>query len=974
MHPPLSRVPCPIYHAFSKYWFHMRLPYDGAHKSASDEKPGVTMMKRVLILLVFLMMVGAMLSFPAAAAMGSGTAAQGEGCGPLFSFAPAPQVYGQASPGDPVISGIARDEQGNAVASVAVVAENPSSHAAVASATTDASGAYSLAVPSGTYDLKATPPTASGLNSGTYPSLAATGDVNLDILFVPSDLVTFKGRVLDRDGTPIPNQTVYLKRTPFGKTGSTDESGNFSIQVPPGDYSLEVINGLFVVPPDVPGTYSLSRSGTITLSQNTTMDITLNEVYVTGKVVDTLGLIPVGGSLVHLSGTTSFGAFSGSFDTYVTCDDSGNYSAVTFPCSTLTIEATPPDVSIYTYAKTTASMLVDGSKNVNVPLGAVFSGFLFDRDGTPIPDQSVVLKKTGFTKSGVTGALGYFAVKVPTGTYTVEVSNGFLSNAPNVPSSYTLTRSSTVNITALGLIQNLTINEVYVTGKVLSPTGTAVPDTLVHFSASDTFGSYTGKYDSIATSDSSGNYSVVVLASSNTTIEATPQESTAFAYTRLVGQSITADVTTNITLANAFTFSGTLTDRDGTPIQNQSVLLKKSDLSKMCGTDSNGAFTTKVPAGVYSLELMTGFFVNPSDVPSSYQLAETGAITIAGNTTKNITLNEVYVNGKVVDPSGALASGVELAMSGSDTWGTMTGKFDSRVTTDGWGSFNATLFPTAVTLEATPQVANGYGPSQTVNLDVSNDKSLFIILCESYDGMAPKSVDNLAVAAAYDESASLSWTAPGDNGSYGQAAAYDIRYSTSPITDANWAAAAQCTGEPAPKAAGQPETFLVSGLAPSTTYYFAMKTADEAPNWSGLSNVASGTTLAFINLTVTGITPSNVPQFSWWVNLEITGTGFQPGATAKLMMGETPIEASNVTVVSENKLTCTVLIIAQSPGFYDVVVTNPGGKQARLYFAFSIGANCGTGSGTAVLAFGLCLGLLSLASSTGLRRRRKRRA
>jgi hypothetical protein len=38
------------------------------------------------------------------------------------------------------------------------------------------------------------------------------------------------------------------------------------------------------------------------------------------------------------------------------------------------------------------------------------------------------------------------------------------------------------------------------------------------------------------------------------------------------------------------------------------------------------------------------------------------------------------------------------------------------------------------------------------------------------------------------------------------------------------------------------EAFEVTSLQPNTTYYFAVRTADEVPNWSGLSNVASGAT------------------------------------------------------------------------------------------------------------------------------------
>jgi hypothetical protein len=51
-------------------------------------------------------------------------------------------------------------------------------------------------------------------------------------------------------------------------------------------------------------------------------------------------------------------------------------------------------------------------------------------------------------------------------------------------------------------------------------------------------------------------------------------------------------------------------------------------------------------------------------------------------------------------------------------------------------------------------------------------------------------------------------------------------------------------GVPAPQAAGTLETLTVTGLLPGTTYFFGLKTADEAGNISGLSNSAQGATAA----------------------------------------------------------------------------------------------------------------------------------
>src|SRR5207244_3498385 len=54
--------------------------------------------------------------------------------------------------------------------------------------------------------------------------------------------------------------------------------------------------------------------------------------------------------------------------------------------------------------------------------------------------------------------------------------------------------------------------------------------------------------------------------------------------------------------------------------------------------------------------------------------------------------------------------------------------------------------------------------------------------------------------------------------------------------------AAQAIGEPAPQNQGSAENFIVTGLKTGTTYCFALKSADEAPNVSGISNVVAATT------------------------------------------------------------------------------------------------------------------------------------
>lgn len=108
--------------------------------------------------------------------------------------------------------------------------------------------------------------------------------------------------------------------------------------------------------------------------------------------------------------------------------------------------------------------------------------------------------------------------------------------------------------------------------------------------------------------------------------------------------------------------------------------------------------------------------------------------------------------------------------------------------------------------------------------------------------MAAGAQASLKSAAASPTSITLTWTAPGDDGNSGQAALYDIRYSTSNITSLNFSSAAQATDEPVPQAAGSAEAFDITGLTPGTNYYFAIKAADENGNWSPISNVVSAST------------------------------------------------------------------------------------------------------------------------------------
>ncbi|MEW6103576.1 MAG: putative Ig domain-containing protein [bacterium] len=110
------------------------------------------------------------------------------------------------------------------------------------------------------------------------------------------------------------------------------------------------------------------------------------------------------------------------------------------------------------------------------------------------------------------------------------------------------------------------------------------------------------------------------------------------------------------------------------------------------------------------------------------------------------------------------------------------------------------------------------------------------------DATPPGTITDLSVATVTSRSITLTWTTPGDDGYVGTATTYDLRWATYTITSDNFGSVTTSTRTKVTQPAYGTETFIVTGLQPNTTYWFAIKTADEVPNWSDLSNVATRTT------------------------------------------------------------------------------------------------------------------------------------
>ncbi|MCD4672274.1 MAG: fibronectin type III domain-containing protein, partial [Anaerolineaceae bacterium] len=115
-----------------------------------------------------------------------------------------------------------------------------------------------------------------------------------------------------------------------------------------------------------------------------------------------------------------------------------------------------------------------------------------------------------------------------------------------------------------------------------------------------------------------------------------------------------------------------------------------------------------------------------------------------------------------------------------------------------------------------------------------------IIVSEPED-IPPAAISDLSASSgAALGSIELSWTAPGDDDMTGTASSYIVRYASSAIdSQGAWDAAMDVSGEPVPVAAGGAQIMNINGLVPGQTYYFAVRTLDDVPNMSALSNSPS---------------------------------------------------------------------------------------------------------------------------------------
>lgn len=219
-----------------------------------------------------------------------------------------------------------------------------------------------------------------------------------------------------------------------------------------------------------------------------------------------------------------------------------------------------------------------------------------------------------------------------------------------------------------------------------------------------------------------------------------------------------------------------------------------------------------------------------------------GNSEILGVTIEDTGIEDIIVVSTEISWTGVPANRMleEIIIDGGSVWTGSDASGSTQDISDFTLVLGAGIYPINLLFSG---AISGISVSVAFNMEDGSIKTVNFEPGVPPDIIPPNDITDLAVSNPSTSSLDISWTAPGDDDNVGTATSYDIRYSDSPINDGNWDSAVQVSNEPTPGPAGTNENMTVPGLLSNVTYYFAMKTSDEVPNVSGLSNVASGATL-----------------------------------------------------------------------------------------------------------------------------------
>jgi hypothetical protein len=229
------------------------------------------------------------------------------------------------------------------------------------------------------------------------------------------------GRIYNASGQPLANcVVVYLVDNGGGAGAMSDDSGNFTLYTPPGDFFTLAIKA---------GTIGDQSSGGITVQSNlfATKNLTnvAAAVTVSGRATDIASGVGLPGLFVQAE--SEDGLFALSF-----ADVSGNYSISVLPGLWKVKLSSDSGLPLLGYVQIDSKINVDTSSgsvsNINFQFAkasALIYGTILDNFSNPVPALNIVAQDSSYTyeQSALTDVAGHYSMGVFAGDWFVRPEN-----------------------------------------------------------------------------------------------------------------------------------------------------------------------------------------------------------------------------------------------------------------------------------------------------------------------------------------------------------------------------------------------------------------------------------------------------------------------------------------------------------------------------------------------------------------------
>ena len=561
----------------------------------------------------------------------------------------------------------------------------------LASTLSDVTGAYSMQMPVGNYQVNAIKPGFITDFSQSTPVNLTAGQVvpaNVQLTAAPR---TVSGRVTDS----ATGQGVGGLQLSFGgdkaplSIGFTDGAGNYSIGVSTGPNSLEIspgnLNLLSYAGP--PKDLTLDTTAGNVTGFNVTL--TNATALVWGVLTNNLGQ-GIGGIEIKLSDPNLT-----AFRTRATTDSLGRYWAgvvagnLSFnldnhgDLAALGLLPSPANLMSGTVAANAALQV----NFLAVPPAAHLRGRVLDESSVGVAGLSVYAspQNSGGSFNALTGADGSFDIGVLAGGYYLGISNGDLAQRGLVASQLSVTVVDGVDQNNLVIYTRAANRQI--TGRV---TGGGTPLANVQIFAEMMVN--TTNFNASATTDGSGNYSLGVFAGSwRVSVNSGDLSNQGFfpVNEQIANLAVGNAVVNFSASAPTAYFRGQVRDENNNPIGNVNVFAIPSGGGGngiTAQTDASGNFALGVSAGDYSVGVSTDVSSRNLVPESALPRAAVDGVDQNGITLRVHTATR-RISG-VVTGNGSPLAGVNVFASRSG----FAPFYNANATTDAAGHFDLVVF------------------------------------------------------------------------------------------------------------------------------------------------------------------------------------------------------------------------------------------------------------------------------------------